>query len=166
MKHKHALQFEPLEGRRLLSGAHAAHDRARPADAGSLSISGTLTVNNKQTITTSNYSYEYTTEAPVSGTLVGIGKVRGDWVENTNQTGEMASPDIITLKTPKGGFTIAFSNASSGPAQKNGATVYYQHPQKLIAGSGAFAGATESGSIDLNENAKHTEVESITLSGS
>ncbi len=55
MNHTHALQFESLEGRRLLSAARAAHDRAHAADAGPLSISGTLTVNNKEKATTSEY---------------------------------------------------------------------------------------------------------------
>jgi hypothetical protein len=166
MKHKHALQFEPLEGRRLLSGAHAAHDRARAAEAGPLSISGTLTVNNKQTVTTSNYDYSYTTQVPVSGTLVGIGKVHGYWVESTDASGDLATPDTISLKSAQGSFTIGFSNSDSAPAHKEGGTVYYQHAQKLIDGTGAYAGATESGTIDVNENAKQTEVESVTLSGS
>lgn len=165
MKQTYALQVESLEGRRLLSGAHAAHARAHPADAGPLSVSGTLTVNNKQAMTTTNYDYGYTTEVPVSGTLVGIGKVRGNWVESTDQTGDMAAPDTVTLKSAQGSFTIAFSNANQVPASKSGSTVYYQHPQKLISSSGAFAGDTESGAIDLNENARHTQVVSITLSG-
>jgi hypothetical protein len=165
MKHTHALQFESLEGRRLLSAARAAHAQAHAADAGPLSISGKLTVNNNQMITESNDAYGYTTEVPVSGTLVGIGKVHGDWVESTDQTGDVSTPDTLSLRSSQGGFTIAFGNGDPGPVHKDGATAFYEHPQKLIAGSGSFAGATEGGSIDLNENARHTEVASITLSG-
>jgi hypothetical protein len=173
MKRAHSLQFEALEGRELLSGAHAAahaahaaRAKAHPAAAGPLTFNGTLTVNNKQAMTDTNLDGGYTTSVPVSGQLSGVGAVHGVWYESTDQFGDYLGPDTITLRGSQGSFTIAFSNATSGPAHKNGSAVYYQHAQKFDGGSGAYAGASESGSIDLNENAAHTAVVSVTLSGS
>lgn len=169
MNRDRSLHFEPLEGRQLLSGAHAHAGRAAasPATAPApLVLSGTLTVDNKQATTNSNMYSGYTTYAPVSGQLSGVGRVHGIWYESTDQFGDYLGPDTITLHGAKGSFTIAFSNASSGPAYKDGKTVYYQHAQKALGGSGAYAGETESGTIDLNENRAHTAVASMTLSSS
>jgi hypothetical protein len=167
MKRVHSLTFESLEGRELLSGARAAHAaRAHPAAAGPLMLDDTLTVNNKQAITNTNLDGGDTTSVPVSGQLTGVGAVHGVWYESTDAYGDYMGPDTITLHGSQGSFTIAFNNGSPGPAHKDGTTVYYQHAQKFDGGSGAYAGATESGSIDLNENARHTAVASITLNGS
>ena len=169
MKRVHSLHLEALEGRELLSRAHAAAPAARvhatPAIAGApLVLDGTLTVNNHAATTDTNLDGGYTTSVPVSGQLSGLGKVRGVWYESTDEFGDYLGPDTVTLRDAQGGFTIAFSNASSGPAHKNGHTVYYQHAQRFDGGSGAYAGATEKGSIDLNMNPKHTTVVSLTLS--
>lgn len=169
MTRAHSLQFEALEGRELLSGAHAAAHRARahaaPAIAGApLVLDGTLTVNNRAASTDTNLNGGYTTSVPVSGQLNGLGQVRGVWYESTDAYGQYTGPDTITLRDAQGGFTIGFSNASPGPAHKNGHTVYYQHAQHTISGSGAYAGSTEIGSINLNENRAHTAVVSLTLS--
>jgi hypothetical protein len=169
MKRVHSLHFEALEGRELLSRAHAAvahaaRVHATPAIAGApLVLDGTLTVNNHAASTDTNLDGGYTTSVPVSGQLSGLGEVRGVWYESTDQFGDYLGPDTITLRSAQGSFTIAFSNASSGPAHKIGHTVYYQHAQHAVSGSGAYAGTTESGSINLNENAAHTRVVSVTL---
>lgn len=162
--------LEPLEGRRLLSGAHArvahAHVHAHPAvTAAPLVFSGTLAVNTHASTSQSNQNGGLTTVAPVSGQLAGLGHVHGVWFESSDQFGNYMGPDTITLHTAQGGFTIAFSNASSGPAHRSGHTVYYQHAQHSVSSSGAFAKASETGAINLNENASHTQVVSLTLNG-
>jgi hypothetical protein len=167
MKRVHSLRFESLEGRELLSGAHAAAHPARShtaVAAGPLVLDGTLTVNNRAALTNTNLDGGYTTSVPVSGSLSGLGEVHGVWYESTDQFGDYLGPDTITLRGAQGGFTIAFSNATPGPAHKDGHNVYYQHVQRFDGGSGAYARATESGTIDLNENAAHTQVASVTLS--
>lgn len=167
MKRGHSLSFESLEGRELLSGVHGAHAAkatAHPAATGGpLVFSGTLTVDNKEAVTNTNMYGGYTTSVPVSGQLSGVGLVHGVWYESTDQYGDYLGPDTVTLKGSQGSFTIAFSNATSGPAHKDGKTVYYQHAQMFDGGSGAYVGATELGTIDLNENRAHTGVESMTL---
>ena len=90
-------------------------------------------------MTNTNLDGGYTTSVPVSGQLNGLGKVHGVWYESTDQFGDYLGPDTITLRGAQGGFTIAFSNASPGPAHKNGHTVYYQHAQRFDGGSGAYA---------------------------
>jgi hypothetical protein len=130
-------------------------------------LNGTLTVQNSAATTNENLDGGYTNSVPVSGQLSGLGEVRGIWYESSDSMGDYLGPDTITLHGAQGGFTIAFSNGTSGPAHKTAQhTVYYQHSQKVISGSGAYAGAKESGSLDLNMNAAHTTVESITLSSS
>ena len=164
MNHVHSLRFEALEARELLSGAHAARAHARSAAVGApLVLEGTLTANNRAASTNMNMDGGYTTSVPVSGQLSGVGQVHGLWYESTDEYGDYLGPDTVTLNGSQGSFTIAFSNATSGPAHKNGRTVFYQHAQRLDGGSGAYAGATEKGSIDLNMNPKHTTVVSMTL---
>jgi hypothetical protein len=171
MNRDRTLHFEPLEGRQLLSGAHArvphaGRAHAAPAAAGApLVFSGTLTVVNKMASADTNLDGGYTTSVPVVGQLSGVGHVHGVWYESTDQMGGYVGPDTITLHGAGGNFTIAFSNASPGPAYRNGKTVYYRHAQHVPGGSGAYAGATESGTIDLNENRQHTSVVSMTLNG-
>ena len=72
-------------------------------------------------MTNTNLDGGYTTSVPVSGQLNGLGQVHGVWYESTDQFGDYLGPDTITLHDAQGGFTIAFSNASPGPAHKNGA---------------------------------------------
>ena len=178
MKRDHGLQFDSLEGRRLLSGAHAAHAahaaraahpgraHAEVAAAAPLTLDGTLTVNNGQASMSQNMDGGYTDSAPVSGTLNGIGPVHGVWYESSDSLGDYVGPDTISLQSARGGITIGFSNASPGPAHKDGHSIYYQHAQHSLSASGTYAGEKESGTLQLNENAAHTAVASITLSGS
>ncbi len=173
MSRVHALRFEALESRELLStahrSAHAARAHARPAVVGApLVLDGTLTVHNKAATTGEDMaSGYYTTSAPVSGQLSGLGAVHGVWYESTDSQGDYLGPDTITLRNAKGGFTVAFNNGTPGPAHATAnKTVYYEHAQHVISSSGAYAGSAESGSLDLNMNAAHTAVESITLSSS
>src|SRR5262249_47181891 len=124
MKRVHSLRFEALERRELLSrahaaGAHAAMVHATPAIAGApRGLDGTLTGNHHAASTDMNLDGGYTTSVPVSGQLSGLGAVRGVWYESTDQFGDYLGPDTITLRGAQGSFTIAFSNASSGPAHK------------------------------------------------
>ncbi len=64
----------------------------------------------------------------------------------------------------QGTISLAFNDGTPGPAHRVGPhSVYYQHPLRIQGGTGTYAGYTGSGTIDLNMNATHTEVESITL---
>jgi hypothetical protein len=171
MGRAYSLRFEALESRELLSTAHAAvahaaRAHARPAAVGApLVLDGTLTVDNRAATTNQNLDGGYTTSAPVSGQFGGLGQVHGVWYESTDSYGDYQGPDTITLHDAQGAFTVEFNDGTPGPAHSTGHhTVYYQHAQHVASGSGAYAGATESGTIDLNMNAKHTAVESMTLS--
>lgn len=165
------LHVEHLESRELLSGAHAARAHAARAHAAPaaaaapLVLDGTLTVNNRAASTDTNLSGGYTTSAPVSGQLGGLGKVRGYWVESSDGFGNYMGPDTITLRGAQGSVTVSFNDGTPGPAHRRGHTVYYQHAQHARGGSGAYAGATEAGTIDVNMNAAHTTVVSLTLQG-
>ena len=170
MSHVRSLDFDALEARELLSRAHhaATHHakaHAKPAAAATpLVIAGTLTVNNHAAISNTNMDSSSTTSVPVTGQLGALGTVSGVWYESTDSFGEYMGPDTITLHGSQGSFTIAFSNASPGPAHRTGPhAVYYQHAMHIEGGTGAYRGDTGTGSIDLNMNAKHTAVQTITL---
>lgn len=168
---RRAFQFEALETRELLSAVHAPrphHVRVhiRPAAAATaLMLDGTLTVNNRGANSVPNLAGGMTNSVPVSGQLGSLGQVRGTWYESSDSFGNYVGPDTLVLHAAHGGFTVSFNNAAPGPAHPSGhGTVYYQHPQRAGSGTGAFAGAREIGTIDLNMNHGHTTVVSLTLS--
>lgn len=171
---RRTFQFDALETRELLSVAHAPrwhhphHPRvhARPTiAAATLVLDGTLTVNNRGANSVPNLAGGMTNSVPVSGQLGSLGQVRGTWYESSDSFGNYVGPDTLVLHAAHGGFTVSFNNAAPGPAHPSGhGTVYYQHPQRAGSGTGAFAGAREIGTIDLNMNHGHTTVVSLTLS--
>jgi hypothetical protein len=169
MKHVHSLRFETLEGRQLLStahvaAAHAAH--AARAVAAPPVLNGTLTMdNNPDAIsTTTNADGSTTTSVPVAGQLGTLGKVRGIWNETVDEFGDYEEPDELILRDSKGALGVAFNDQNSQPvhAKARGA-ISYEHSQRVLGGSGAYARATESGSIEVTTNAARTQVVSLTL---
>ncbi len=165
MSRAHSPRFDALEARELLSGAHAARAHAAPAAiAAPLVLDGTLTADQHAAVTTTNLDGGYTTSVPVSGRLGGLGQVHGVWSESTDATGQYLGPDTVTIHGSQGSLTIAFSDATPGPAHRTGPhSVSYRHAQRLTDGTGAYARATERGTIALNMNAAHSAVASLTL---
>jgi hypothetical protein len=165
MSRVHSLHFESLEARELLSTAHAAKPHTKAAVATvPLVLDGTVNVNNSEALSDENLDGGYTTSVPVTGQLGALGQVTGVWYESSDEYGDYLGPDTITFHDGQGAFTIAFNNGSSGPAHRTGPhSVYYQHKLQIEGGTGAYSGDTGSGTIDLNMNRAHTEVESITL---
>ncbi len=166
MKHVHSLRFESLEGRQLLSAGHAGAAHATRAAAVSLVLDGTLTVdNNPNDMTeTTNVDDSTTTSVPVAGTFGALGKVHGVWNETVDEFGDYEGPDTIVLRNAKGAFGVAFNNqnAKSTNPKARGATSY-DHPQQVLGGNGAYARATESGTIELTTNPARTQVVKLTL---
>jgi len=168
MKHVHSLRFEALEARQLLSRAHvhvAVAHAARPA-ATPVVLNGTLTVDNNPnaTTTTMNEDGSMTTSVPVAGHLGALGQVHGIWDETVDSFGDYEGPDTLTLHDSNGALAVAFNNASSPRADvKMRGAVSYEHPQMVYGGNGAYARASESGTIELTTNAARTEIVSMTL---
>ncbi len=168
MKHVHSLRFETLEARQLLSRAHvhaAVVHAARPA-ATPVVLNGTLNVDNNPnaTTTTTNEDGSMTTSMPVAGQLGALGEVHGIWDETVDSFGNYEGPDTLTLHDSKGAFAVAFNNENSPRAGvKVGSAISYEHPQILYGGNGAYARASESGTIELTTNAARTEIVSMTL---
>jgi hypothetical protein len=159
------LRFDALEARELLSTAHhAAKAHAKPAAATApLVLDGTLTVDEKAATAVENNDGGMTMEVPITGQLGALGQVTGDWYESSGSAGYVG-PDTITLHGAGGAISVAFNDGTPGPVHRAGPhSVFYQHPLRIQGGTGSYAGYTGSGTIDLNMNAAHTEVESITL---
>jgi hypothetical protein len=168
MKHVHSLRFESLEARQLLSRAHVhvavAHALRPPATP--VVLNGTLNVDNNPnaTTTTTNEDGSMTTSVPVAGQLGALGEVHGIWDESVDSFGDYEGPDTLTLHDSNGALVVAFNNASSTPADvKVRGAVSYEHPQMVYGGTGAYARASESGSIELTTNAARTQIVSMTL---
>jgi hypothetical protein len=105
-----------------------------------------------------------TTTVPVSGPFGALGEVRGTWNESTDPYGDYQGPDVLRLHDSKGSFVLTFNNQNPGPAHPYGhGTVYYEHTQRLYTGTGAYARATESGTIEIVANTAKTTVESLVL---
>ncbi len=164
MRRDHCPRFDALEGRRLLSKIHVASSSATIAKP--VVITGTLTVNMKEASATQNADGSTTSTVAVSGRLGSYGKVRGTWNETYDNFGAYSGPDWIQLRTnsPKGSFIIAFNNQDSGSATPIGHGIgMYQHAQHVYDGTGAFAKATESGSIEVLQKNSTKTVESLVL---
>lgn len=166
MRHVRSLGFDHLEARKLLTtSAHHALALSPPKIVTvPVVLDGTLAVdNNAASMSTDDYG-DTTTSTPVAGVINGLGKVRGVWNESADSFGDYLGPDTLRLRDPQGVFVLTFNTAKLGKAQKTPQkTYYYQFPQQLAAGTGAYVKATESGTIDLNTNAARNTVESLTL---
>jgi hypothetical protein len=156
MRHVHPLGFDDLESRKLMTKVHA---KAVP-----LVFEGTLAVDRKDASSTMDmYGDTYRT-TPVSGMLVGVGKVKGAWQEEADYYGDLTGTDTIQLKGQKGSFTVTFDPSRLGKEHPvTGGQAFAAIPQKVRGGSGAYAGASEDGSIVVTTNAAKTAVESMTL---
>lgn len=172
MKRVHSLRFDTLETRQLLSTTHAAvahgaHGaRAARATTVPLVLNGTLTVNNNPALTsiTTNVDDSMTTSVQVSGQLGPLGEVHGVWSTSVDEFGDYDGPDTLVLHNSKGSFGVAFNDQNAKPtAAKAHGALSYEHAQVVLGGNGAYARATESGSIEVNTNAARTEIVSLTL---
>lgn len=173
MKRVPTLNFDTLEPRQLLSRAHAhaalAHaalaHAARPA-ANPIVLNGTLKVDSSQSqmSSTQNADGSTTTSVPVAGQLSGLGEIHGIWDETVDSFGDYEGPDTLTLRNTKGIFVVAFNNDNASPANARArGPVTYEHRQIVEGGAGAYARASESGTIELTTNAAKSEIASITL---
>ncbi len=167
MRREHSLGFDALEERKLLSRGHvhaAVARAARPA-ANPITLNGTLTVDNNpsQVTSTENEDGSTTTSVPVEGQLSGIGYVHGIWDETYDEFGDYEGPDTLTLRTTKGIFGVAFNNDNTSTSAKSHGPASYEHLQIVEGGAGAYARATESGTIVLTTNAAQSEVATMTL---
>ena len=166
MRHVHPLRFESLEARQLLSRAHGPAPARPRVAAAPLVLDGTLAVDNSPgaATTTMNIDGSMTTSVPVAGQLGALGQVHGLWNESVDAYGDYQGPDTLRLRDAKGTFTVEFNNGTAvRPHGKSRGALSYEHNQMASGGAGAYARASESGSIVLTTNAGRTEVVSITL---
>ena len=165
MNRVRSLCFDALEERKLLSRGHVVAHAKHAVAATPLVLNGTLTVDNNGATTSMDELGDTTTSIPVAGQLGTLGKVRGIWNESEDSEGDYLGPDTIQLHNAKGSFVVEFNADNPGQLHRvAGGALYYQHSQLVSGGTRAYAHTKESGSIDLNTNAAHTVVESMTIS--
>ena len=163
MTHVHFLRFETLEARQLLSMTHVAVAHAARAAAPPFVLNGTLTVDNNPDASSTIRNAEglMTTSVPVAGQLGTLGQVHGIWEKTVGAHGDYyQAPDELILRDSKGSFVVAFTQPAHTKAP---GVVSYERAQVVLGGTGAYARASERGSIEVTTNAARTQVVSLTL---
>ena len=165
MSRVHPLRFDALEARELLTAARAAAARARPAIvAAPVVLDGTLAVNDRAASMIENADGTSTVSVPVSGPLGPLGEVRGVWNETVDTFGDITGLDALRLRNAKGTLVVAFDNETPGKPQPGAkGTVFVEDLQRVFSGTGAYARATETGSIEIVSNAARTVVKDLSL---
>jgi hypothetical protein len=166
MRHVHTLRFEALESRQLQSRAHMPVAHIARAAATPLVLDGALSVDSEghAISATMNVDGSTTKSIAVAGQLGELGPVHGVWYENQDSFGQYQGPDTLRLRNTKGTITIAFNNLNPSSAHASGrGPVNYDHIQRFYAGTGAYARASENGTIELITNATQTHVVSLSL---
>jgi hypothetical protein len=154
MRHARFLDFDALEGRKLLTRAHhvAAH-HPHAAAAVALVLDGTLAANQKAAVTSMNADGSTMVSVPVAGVLAGLGQVRGFWNQSTDSFGEYLGPDTLQIRDARGAFVVVFNNANPVRPQRTAAGLVFRPlPQRVHGGAGAYAHATETGTIQVTSN--------------
>ncbi len=164
MAHVHSLCFETLEARQLLSISHAAEVHGERAPAIPLELNGTLIVDNNPDASSTIRNGEglMTTSVPVAGQVGTLGQVHGilQQTVGVGDRGYHGAPDELILRDSKGSFVVAFTQP---PHPKAGGSVSYDRAQVVLGGTGAYARASERGSVEVNTNAAGTQIISLTL---
>lgn len=165
MRHVRSLDFDALEARKLLTKAHPAVVHADHAVVTvPLELNGTLAVDMKQAVTISNADGSETTATPVAGTLSGVGEVRGVWNVTADTYGDYIGPDTLQLRDSKGTFVVAFNDANPGRAHKTADGFEFKPlRQRVHGGTGAYARATETGTLVMSTTSAKVGIQSLTL---
>lgn len=165
MSRVRSLRFDALEARMLLAKAHVVVPDVRPAAASApLVLNGTLNVVSAATSSKTNDDGSKTSWTPVVGRLGALGQVRGSWSQNTDDMGNTEGRDTLRLRAPGGTLVLTFSRQDLGnPHPAGHGAIYYQVSQQLRSGTGAYAGASEFGTIRITTDSEQTVVKSLTL---
>src|SRR5262249_35678506 len=115
-------------------------------------------------MTTSNPDGSTTQSTAVKGQLDSLGKVHGVWNQTLNVLGDSTGINVLRLQSAGGSAIITFNTVSKVPAHKAArGAIYYSRAQRLFAGTGAYAGATESGVVNLVTNRSRNQIVSLEL---
>jgi hypothetical protein len=165
MQRVRSLRFEIMEERLLQSGAGQATLPAAPVPAASLRLDGTLTVRYASHLSfRMNTDGSKTRSIPVGGQLGALGRVHGIWNESQDTFGNYDGPDKLVVGNSQGSIEVTFFNQNSPRGVGRLATsAQYVHTQHVFSGTGAYAGASESGTIVLTTSAVSPRVIRITL---
>ncbi len=158
--------LDVLEDRKLMTAAHrVARPHATPMIAGTpLVLTGTLAVDNSLSSSIDNPDGSTTTSTPLAGNLSSLGKVQGVWNSTVDEFGDQAGPNVLRIANSKGSVIITFNTATTAKAHAAGhGSVYYARAQKLYTATGAYAGDTESGMLDMTSNDSKSDIVSVTL---
>ena len=171
MRNVRSLGFDSLEGRKLLTAAHhAAHHAAVHAAAVAplaLTIDGTLNLDqnpNDQSQST-DVDGDTTTSTAVAGVLGTLGKVRGYWNTERRRVRRLhgARHDPASQRQGSDRDRIQQRDHGQSPEDRDWGHLLPASPAFFLAGSGVYAKATESGTINVNSNKARTGIASLTL---
>lgn len=162
MSRVHSLRFDALEERKLLTKAHLA-----PAPAPvPVMLTGSLLVdtNPKATTSTVNADGSRTTAVAVNGQLGAMGQVSGVWSSTSDAYGDGTGLEALRLHNAQGSIILEFSEQNLGRAMPAGhGAIYHEVAQRVYSGTGAYARASENGSIQLITNRAQTVIETLSI---
>ena len=166
MKQTHFIVFDILESRQLQSTVHLPMAHPARVLAAPLVLDGTLSVNTKSNAIspTMNPDGSSTMSVAVAGQLGALGPVHGVWYENQDSFGKLPGTRHAAAPRREGNDhnRVQQCEPVTRHAKVRGA-VNYEHTQRFYSGTGAYARASESGTIELTTNAAQTHVVSMTL---
>lgn len=78
--------------------------------------------------------------------------------------GNYMGPDTLNLHNGQGATVVEFNDQQHGkPKRESNGSAYYQVRQVVIRATGAFARASERGTLDLTTNPGRTAIASMTV---
>jgi hypothetical protein len=166
MRRVRPLRFDALEARELLTRAHPAIALRAHAVARPLVLNGTLTVDPSPSATTASMNPDgsSSTSVRVTGTLGALGAVQGTWNVSTDSLGDSSGVETLRLHNASGTVLIVLNTQTASRSYPAGhGAVYQEYAQRLYAGTGPYAGTSESGSIKLVSNKTQTMITTLAV---
>ena len=146
-------RLEPLEGKQLLSTAHAHPPVPKPpvVHPTSLPLDGALVASTHTTI--QNTTLTQTVTMPFDGAAGSMGRVQGVLTEDINESAEAVAKGNLVLKNGAGTVTLSFAQVNV----LQNLTVPYNSQflvnYKVTAATGAYAGKTGgTGVLEVTED--------------
>ena len=145
--------LEPLEGKQLLSTAHAHVNVVKPpvVHPTTLPLTGSLVAATQTTVQTTTLTATVT--MPFTGSAGSLGQVQGVLTEDINQSAEVVARGNVVLKNGAGSVTLSFTRVNVLQNLTMPYNSQFLANYTVTAATGAYAGkASGTGVLELTED--------------